>query len=55
MGALKVCTQHNNSSALFTLGAVSMNMHFQTLVELKNGTPIVVLYGDSSQMLVKPP
>ena len=30
--------------ALFTLGAVAMNMHFQTLVELKGGAPVVVLY-----------
>ena len=45
--ALKVYNQHNGS-ALFTLGAVSINMNLQTLVELKNGAPIVVLYGDSS-------
>lgn len=45
-GALHECAQHNSVSALFTLGAVAMNMHFQTLVELKGGAPIVVLYGE---------
>ena len=44
--ALKCCTQHNMEPALFTLGAVAMNMHFQTLVELKGGAPVVVLYGE---------
>ena len=33
-----------NGSALFTFGAVVMNFHFQTLVELKGGVPVVVLY-----------
>ena len=40
------CSQHNSGSALFTFGAVAMNMHFQTLVELKGGAPVVVLYGE---------
>ena len=44
--ALKCCAQHNKNAALFTLGAVAMNMHFQTLVELKGGAPVVVLYGE---------
>ena len=44
--ALKCCTQHNMEPALFTLGAVAMNMHFQTLVKLKGGAPVVVLYGE---------
>jgi len=44
--ALKCCAQHNMEPALLTLGAVAMNMHFQTLVELKGGAPVVVLYGE---------
>ena len=40
--ALKCCAQHSKNSAL---GAVAMNMHFQTLVELKGGAPVIVLYG----------
>jgi len=32
--------------ALFTLGTVAMNMHFKTLVELKGGAPVAVLYGE---------
>ena len=44
--ALKSCAQHNKDPALFTLGAVAMNIHFQTLVELKGGAPVVVLYGE---------
>ena len=28
------------------IGAVAMNMHFQTFVELKDGAPVVVLYGE---------
>ena len=44
--ALNECAQHSRGSALFTLGAVAMNMHFQTLVELKGGAPVVVLYGE---------
>lgn len=44
--AIEVATQHNAPAALFTFGAVAMNMHFQTLVEMKGGSPIVVLYGE---------
>ena len=44
--AVEISSQHNSAAALFTFGAVSMNMHFQTLVELKSGAPIVVLYGE---------
>ena len=44
--AIEVATQHNAPAALFTFGAVAMNMHFQTLVELKGGAPVVVLYGE---------
>ena len=33
--AVEICSQHNGASALLTFGAVAMNMHFQTLVELK--------------------
>ena len=44
--ALRESAQHNGVSALFTLGAVAMNMHFHTLVELKGGAPVVVLYGE---------
>ena len=44
--AVEECSQHNSSSALFTFGAVAMNAHFQTLVELKGGAPVVVLYGE---------
>lgn len=43
---LKCCAQHNKDPTLFTLGAVAMNIHFQTLVELKGGAPVVVLYGE---------
>lgn len=44
--AVEICAQHNNDVALFTVGAVAMNMHFQTLVDLKGGSPVVVLYGE---------
>jgi hypothetical protein len=44
--AIEICSQHNSGAALLTFGAVAMNMHFQTLVELKGGAPIVVLYGE---------
>lgn len=44
--AVNECSQHNRGSALFTFGAVAMNLHFQTLVELKGGAPVVVLYGE---------
>lgn len=44
--AVEVCSQHNSGSALLSFGAVAMNLHFQTLVELKAGAPIVVLYGE---------
>ena len=40
--ALKYCAQHNKNPALFTLAAI----HFQMLVELKGGAPVVVLYGE---------
>lgn len=43
---METCSQHNSASGLLTFGAVAMNMHFQTLVELKGGAPIVVLYGE---------
>jgi len=33
--ALKYCTQHIMEPALFTLGAVAMNMHFQILSGIK--------------------
>ena len=45
-GAIETTSQHNQGSALFTFGAVVMNLHFQTLVELKGGAPGVVLYGE---------
>ena len=44
--AVKSYSQHNSGSALLTFGAVAMNLHFQTLVELKGGAPVVVLYGE---------
>ena len=44
--AVEICSQHNGASALLTFGAVAMNMHFQTLVELKGGAPVVVLSGE---------
>jgi len=44
--AVETCAQHNGTSALFTFGAVAMNLHFQSLVELKGGAPVVVLYGE---------
>ena len=44
--AMDICSQHNSGAALFTFGAVAMNLHFQTLVELKGGAPVVVLYGE---------
>ena len=44
--AVEIASQHNAPAALFTFGAVAMNMHFQTLVELKGGAPVVVLYGE---------
>ena len=44
--AIEVATQHNALSALFTFGAVAMNLHFQTIVELKGGAPVVILYGE---------
>lgn len=43
--AVKICSQHNDGAAIFTFGAIAMNLHFQTIVELKGGAPIVVLYG----------
>ena len=39
-------TRHNSGAALFTYGAVAINLHFQTLVELKGGAHVVVLYGE---------
>ena len=33
--AVEICYQHNNDAALFTFGAVTMNLHFQSLVDLK--------------------
>ena len=44
--SVEICAQHNSDAALFTFGAVAMNMHFQTLVDLKGGSPVVVLYGE---------
>jgi len=44
--AIEICAQHNSDAALFTFGAVAMNLHFQTLVDLKGGSPVVVLYGE---------
>ena len=44
--AIEVASQHNAAAALFIFGAVAMSFHFQTLVELKWGVPIVVLYGE---------
>ena len=44
--AVEICAQHNSGAALFTFGAVAMNMRFQTLVEYKGGAPVVVLYGE---------
>ena len=44
--AIEVCSQHNSDAALFTFGAVAMNLHFQALVTLKGGAPVVVLYGE---------
>ena len=44
--AVEICSQHNSDAALFTFGAVAMNLHFQTLVDLKGGAPVVVLYGE---------
>ena len=35
--AVEICAQHNSNAALFTFGAVAMNMHFQTLIDLKGG------------------
>ena len=43
---LETCTQHNSVSALFTFRALAMNLHFQSLVELKGGAPVVMLYGE---------
>jgi len=31
--AIEICSQHNSDAALFTFGAVAMNMHFQTLID----------------------
>lgn len=39
-------SQHNSYAALFTFGAVVMNFHFQTVVEMKGGAPIIILYGE---------
>jgi len=39
-------TQHNGVSALFTFGTLAMKLHFQSLVELKGGAPVMVLYGE---------
>lgn len=44
--AIETAAQHNAPAALFTFGAVAMNLHFQTVVELKGGAPVVMLYGD---------
>ena len=46
-GAIETASQHNQGSALFTFGAVVMNLHFQTMVELKGGAQVVVLYGEA--------
>ena len=43
---LHINKKHNAPAALFTFGAVTMNMHFQTVVELKGSASVVVLYGD---------
>jgi len=52
---LKCCAQHNIESALFRIGAVAMNKHFQILVELKGGAPVVVLYGEPRPPLLMQP
>lgn len=44
--AVETCAQHNSASTLFMFGAVAMNLHFQSLVELKGGALVVVLYGE---------
>ena len=44
--AVEVIAQHNHGPALFTFGAVAMNMHFATVVKLKGGAPVVVLFGE---------
>ena len=33
--AVEICSQHNSDAALFTFGTVAMNLHFQSLVDLK--------------------
>lgn len=43
--AVEICAQQNSDAALFTFGAVAMNMDFQILVDLKEGSP-VILYGE---------
>ena len=45
-GAIETASQHNQGSVLFTFGALVMNLHFQTMVELKGGAQVVVLYGE---------
>ena len=45
--------QHNSVSALCTFGTLAMKLHFQSLVELKGGAPVVVLYGEPD--VGKPP
>ena len=44
--AVKICFQHNSDAALFTFGATAINLHFQSLVNLKGGAPVMVLYGE---------
>ena len=43
--AVETRSKHNSMSAMFTFGAVAMNLHFQTLVDLKGEAPVVVIYG----------
>ena len=43
--AVEICAQQNSDAALFTFGAVAMNMDLQILANLKEGSP-VVLYGE---------
>ena len=43
---VEVISQHNSAATLLTSGAIAMNLHFQALVELKGGAPVVVLYGE---------
>lgn len=51
--AIEIYAQYNSDATLFTFGAVAMNIHFQTLVNLKGRPDHQLLHCIVSQMLAK--